>query len=98
MAPEYLKQMTQLERRTQIRKKLLLGMYWGRLYGGAVGVILIKGHNDMSQPLSLDTIMPGSFLGLHILDRWNGVYPEERACHESGRSRLRASDVLHGPE
>ena len=20
--------------------------------------------------------MPGSFLGLHILDRWNGVYPE----------------------
>ena len=46
VAPEYLKQMTQLERRTQIRKKLLLGMCWGRLYGGAVGVILIKGHND----------------------------------------------------
>ena len=43
VAPEYLKQMTQLERRTQIRKKLLLGMYWGRLYGGAVGGILIKG-------------------------------------------------------
>ena len=59
VAPEYLKQMTQLERRTQIRKKLLLGMCWGRLYGGAVGVILIKGHNDMSQPLNLDTIMPG---------------------------------------
>ena len=59
-----------------IRKKLLLGMCWGRLYGGAVGVILIKGHNDMSMPLNLDTIMPGSFLGLHILDRWNGVYPE----------------------
>lgn len=76
VAPEFLKQMTQLERRTQIRKKLLLGMCWGRLYGGAVGVILIKGHNDMSQPLNLDTIMPGSFLGLHILDRWNGVYPE----------------------
>ncbi len=76
VAPEYLKQMTQLERRTQIRKKLLLGMCWGRLYGGAVGVILIKGHNDMSLPLNLDTIMPGSFLGLHILDRWNGVYPE----------------------
>lgn len=30
----------------------------------------------MSMPLNLDTIMPGSFLGLHILDRWNGVYPE----------------------
>ena len=74
--PEYLKQMARLERRTQIRKKLLLGMYWGRLYGGAAGVILIKGHNDMSRPLELDAVMPGSFLGLHILDRWNGVYPE----------------------
>ena len=74
--PEYLKQMIRLERRTQIRKKLLLGMYWGRLYGGAAGVILIKGHNDMSRPLELDAVMPGSFLGLHILDRWNGIYPE----------------------
>lgn len=69
-------EMTKLERRTQIRKKILLGMYWGRLYGGAVGVILIKGQNDMSQPLDLDTVMPGSFLGLQILDRWSGVYPE----------------------
>lgn len=30
----------------------------------------------MSQPLDLDSIMPGSFLGLQILDRWSGVYPE----------------------
>ena len=56
--PEYLKQMARLERRTQIRKKLLLGMYWGRLYGGAAGVVLIKGHNDMSRPLELDAVMP----------------------------------------
>lgn len=48
--PEYLKQMAAWSGRTQIRKKLLLGMYWGRLYGGAAGVILIKGHNDMSRP------------------------------------------------
>ncbi len=76
IAPEYLDQMTKLERKTQLRKKLLLGMYWGRLYGGAVGVILIKGHDDMSQPLDLDMVMPGSFLGLQILDRWTGVYPD----------------------
>ena len=74
--PEYLDQMLKLERQTQIRKKLLLGMYWGRLYGGAAGVILIKGHNDLSQPLDPDAVMPGSFLGLQILDRWNGIYPE----------------------
>lgn len=74
--PDQATEMTKLERRTQIKKKILLGMYWGRLYGGAVGVILIKGQNDMSQPLDLNTIMPGSFLGLQILDRWSGVYPE----------------------
>ena len=74
--PKYIDQMTKLERRTQLRKKLLLGMYWGRLYGGAVGVILIKGQNDLSQPLDLDMVFPGSFLGLQILDRWSGVYPE----------------------
>ena len=76
IAPEWIDRMTKLERKTQIRKKILLGMYWGRLYGGAVGVILIKGQNDLSQPLDLDTIMPESFLGLQILDRWSGVYPE----------------------
>lgn len=76
VAPEHIDLMTKLERRTQLRKKLLLGMYWGRLYGGAVGVILIKGQNDLSQPLDLDAVLPGSFLGLQILDRWSGVYPE----------------------
>lgn len=76
IAPDHIDQMAKLERRTQIRKKILLGMYWGRLYGGAVGVILIKGQDDMSQPLDLNTVLPGSFLGLQILDRWSGVYPE----------------------
>ncbi len=76
VAPEYMDQLRRLERQTQIRKKILLGMYWGRLYGGAAGILLIKGQNDLSRPLDLDTVMPGSFLGLQILDRWNGIYPE----------------------
>jgi len=76
VAPQYIDQMNRLERSTQIRKKILEGMYWGRLYGGAAGVILIKGQNDMSRPLDMDLIMPGSFLGLQILDRWSGIYPE----------------------
>ena len=76
IAPEYIDQMARLERTTQLRKKLLTGLCWGRLYGGAVGVILIRGQNDMSLPLDLDSVMPGSFLELQILDRWSGVYPE----------------------
>ena len=76
IAPEYMDSMIRLERQTQVRKKILQGMYWGRLYGGAAGVILIKGQDDLSQPLDLDAVLPGSFLGLQILDRWNGIYPE----------------------
>lgn len=75
-APDYIDELRKLETRTQLRKRLLTGMYWGRLYGGAVGVILIKGHDDLGQPLDVGTILPGSFLGLTILDRWTGVYPE----------------------
>lgn len=76
IAPEYMKRMVRLEQKTQIRQKILQGMYWGRLYGGAAGVVLIRGHDDMSEPLNYDVIMPDSFLGIQILDRWSGVYPE----------------------
>ncbi len=76
VTPECMDQMARLERSTQLRRKLLLGMYWGRLYGGAAGLILVRGQDDLSRPLDLDAVLPGSFLGLQILDRWSGVYPE----------------------
>lgn len=41
---------------------------WGRLYGGALAVILIDGH-DLATPLEMDDIQQGSFRGLHVLDR-----------------------------
>ena len=50
-------------------------MYWGRLYGGAAGIMMIKGQDDMSKPLDMDMVTPDSFLGLQILDRWTGVFP-----------------------
>ena len=73
--PEYIDKMARLERKTHLREKIKQGMYWGRLYGGAAGVILIRGQEDLSKPLDLDAITPDSFLGLQILDRWSGVYP-----------------------
>jgi len=42
---------------------------WSRLFGGAVGVMMIDGQ-DMSSPLKLDTIRQGQFKGLLVLDRW----------------------------
>ncbi len=73
---KYIDRLIRLERKTQLRDRLIDGMSWGRLYGGAVGLILIKGQEDLSQPLDINSVMPGSFLGLRILDRWSGVFPE----------------------
>lgn len=42
---------------------------WGRLYGGALAVALVDGQ-DMRTPLRLDTVGPGDFKGLLVLDRW----------------------------
>lgn len=42
---------------------------WSRLYGGAVGVILIDGQ-DYSTPLNPDKIGKGQFRGVMALDRW----------------------------
>lgn len=63
-------------RRTQLIDKVKRGLQWGRLYGGALGVMLVKHQGtDLSRPLQLDWIMPGDFAGLLIFDRWNGVSP-----------------------
>lgn len=76
VAPEYVDALQRLERKVHLRKSLLEGMYWGRLYGGAAGIIMVRGQDDLTQPLDYDLILPGCFLGLMILDRWSGIYPE----------------------
>lgn len=42
---------------------------WGRLYGGAIGVVLVDGQ-DPRTPLRPNTVGPGQFQGLLCLDRW----------------------------
>ena len=73
---EYIDALERVIRRTHLRNKIMDGLSWGRLYGGAVGLILVKGQDDLSLPLDIDTVMPGAFMGLHILDRWSGGYPD----------------------
>ncbi|WP_289135612.1 DUF1073 domain-containing protein [uncultured Brevibacillus sp.] len=76
MEPDSIRKIDKLWRVRRVKSKILEGLKWGRLYGGAVGLIMIDGHDDMlHQPLDFDLIMPGSFKGLMILDRWSGVYP-----------------------
>lgn len=42
---------------------------WGRLYGGAIAVMLVDGQ-DLSTPLRIDTVGKGQYKGLLVLDRW----------------------------
>ncbi len=76
MPPDAIKRFDRLVRTTQIKKRLLEGLRWGRLYGGAAGIMLIEGHGDiLHEPLALDAVMPGTFKGMLILDRWSGIQP-----------------------
>lgn len=77
ISPEYLEELDRVERQTQLRSRINQGLCWGRLYGGAAGLILIRGQEGMlDQPLEMESIMPGSFAGLLILDRWCGITPD----------------------
>ncbi len=77
VAPEQLSKLEKVLRRTQTKARILEGLKWGRLYGGAAGIILIDGEsNYMEEPLDCRFIMPGSYKGLLILDRWSGISPD----------------------
>jgi phage-related protein (TIGR01555 family) len=76
VSPALLKKVDLELRRTQLIQKLKCGLQWGRLYGGAVGVMVVSGQGeDMSKPLNPRAVLPGDFCGLLIFDRWNSVDP-----------------------
>jgi phage-related protein (TIGR01555 family) len=55
--------------RLQIWQSLCDLVKWGRLYGGAIGVMEIEGQ-DLSTPLNLDSVGKGQFRGIVVFDRW----------------------------
>lgn len=76
LEPDEMKRFDKLLRSTRVQRDILQGLKLGRLYGGAGAVVIIEGHENMlDQPLDYDTIMPGSFKGLIVSDRWIGLTP-----------------------
>ena len=74
--PEAIRRIEKTIRYTKVKEKLKQGLQWGRLYGGAAALILIDGQDDqLDQPLELDNIVPDSFKGLLVFDRWSGIVP-----------------------
>lgn len=65
-----------LEARHEIRRELTNAIRWARLYGGACALIVLRGQEkELEEPLDPDRVMPGSFAGLLVRDRNNGVVP-----------------------
>lgn len=85
VGPEHLKELDRVQRVTALRERVNEGLRWGRLYGGVAGLIMIRGQEGMlGQPLELESIYPGTFQGLYILDRWQGVVPGMELVFEGG--------------
>lgn len=84
VSPEMQDALAKVERQTRIRDRLNAGLRWGRLYGGAAGLIMVKGQEDLGKPLDVDLIFPGSFQGLYILDRWMGITTTNGLVMEAG--------------
>lgn len=76
LQPDDISKIDKAWKKNGLKSKILHGLKWGRLYGGAVGIIMIDGHEDiLDEPLDIDDVMPGAFAGLAIVDRWTGAYP-----------------------
>lgn len=88
VSPEHIRSLEQTQLETALRDSVNEGLRWGRLYGGAAGLIMIRGQEGMlDRPLDFDTILPGTFQGLYILDRWCGITPDAGLVYD-GRGRM----------
>lgn len=61
--------------KTKTNEKFLDCLKWSRLYGGCLLIPMIENQPDMSKPLDFDEIMPDSYKGCFVVDRWCGVSP-----------------------
>ena len=67
--------------KTNTRGKVLEALTWGRLFGGAGALIVIKGHeHELDKPLDLDKVGIGAYKGLVVFDRWSGISPAGDVC------------------
>jgi len=79
---EHLQELAAYMSRLKIWKSIGSTIKWGKLYGGACGVVQIKGQSP-DKPLDLETIGEGQFEGIVVYDRWQ-LYPLLTELIDSG--------------
>ena len=97
VGPEYMRALEQVQTDTALRESVNEGLRWGRLYGGAAGLIMIRGQEGiLDRPLDLGTILPGTFQGLYILDRWCGITPDLGLVYDGRGNMLPEYYTING--
>ena len=65
-----------LEAEHSVRQELTNAIRYARLYGGSIALIVIRGEEEiLDQPLDTDSLLPGCFQGLLVIDRSQGIEP-----------------------
>ena len=95
LSPEDLDKVSSLLRKKKVDAKLYEGLAWGRLYGEAIGVMVINDMKNLDQPLDYDTLMPDCFKGILILDRWSGVNPSSELVTDLDSEELNLPKYYH---
>jgi phage-related protein (TIGR01555 family) len=84
--PKDLTRIDRVLRKTNTKNNILTGMTWGRLFGGAGGLMIIDGQeNELDQPLDLESIKIGGYKGILPFDRWAGISPVGDVCTDIQR-------------
>src|SRR5208337_3580708 len=74
--PDEIQTFDRTVQRTLTPHRIRQSIKWARLYGGGGALMAIKGHEKyLEEPLDLDDVNPGSYLGLIPFDRWVGITP-----------------------
>ena len=96
--PDNINKFDRTIRKTRTQRTIKQCLKWARLYGGSGALICIKGHEEyLEEPLDLDDVTPGSYLGLIPFDRWVGVYPIGQISGNRRRSeKLGIAGILRG--
>jgi phage-related protein (TIGR01555 family) len=85
VTPEDISDFNKVIAETCTLQKFIEGRKWGRLFGGALGVIIIDGDNDLSKPLILENVQPDSYKGMIVVDRWSGMSPSSDLITDRNR-------------
>ena len=76
MDEDDLRKLKRLDAKHSVKQEIANAIRWARLYGGSIAVMAIRDQGDqLDQPLDLNSIAPGDFQGLLVLDRAQGIQP-----------------------